>query len=198
MKSRNVLIGLGVAVALAAGVGVYGYNAVAQGGPGYGPGWMMGGGYGPGYHMRNWGGGQGPGPGAGPWNCPAVGQNDQSGPAGGQGPTPGQGYGPGYHMRNWGGGYGPGMMGGYGRGSGPRGTAQGDQNANQNLNLTIDDVKTRVERWLSWRGNPRLKVGEVKEKDADTITADVVTKDNSLVQRFIINRHTGAFSQDNS
>ena len=62
MKSRNVLIGLGVAAALAAGVGVYGYNAVAQGGPGYGPGWMMGGGYGPGYHMRNWGGGQGPGP----------------------------------------------------------------------------------------------------------------------------------------
>ena len=59
-------------------------------------------------------------------------------------------------------------------------------------------MKARVERWLTWRGNPRLKVGEVKEKDADTITADVVTKDNSLVQRFIINRHTGAFSQDNS
>ncbi len=63
---------------------------------------------------------------------------------------------------------------------------------------TTDDVKTRVERWLAWRGNPRLKVGEVKEKDADTIIADVVTKDNSLVQRFIIDRHTGAFRQDNS
>jgi len=105
-------------------------------------------------------------------------------------------------MRGWGGGYGPGMMGGngrgYGPGYGPRGAAQGDQNANQNLNLTTDAVKTRVERWLAWRGNARLKVGEVKEKDADTITADVVTKDNSLVQRFIINRHTGAFSEDNS
>ena len=103
-------------------------------------------------------------------------------------------------MRGWGGGYGPGMMGGngpgYGPGYGPRGAAQGDQNANQNL--TTDDVKTRVERWLAWRGNPRLKVGEVKEKDADTIIADVVTKDNSLVQRFIIDRHTGAFRQDNS
>ena len=44
MKSRNVLIGLGVAAALAAGVGAYSYNAIAQGGPGYGPGWMMGGG----------------------------------------------------------------------------------------------------------------------------------------------------------
>ena len=50
----------------------------------------------------------------------------------------------------------------------------------------------------SWRGNPRLKVGDVKEKDADTITADIVTKDNSLVQRFIINRHTGAYTRDNS
>jgi hypothetical protein len=55
-----------------------------------------------------------------------------------------------------------------------------------------------MEVWLNWRGNPRLKVGDVKEKDADTITADIVTKDNSLVQRFIINRHTGAYTQDKS
>ena len=59
-------------------------------------------------------------------------------------------------------------------------------------------MKTRVERWLAFRGNPRLKVGDVKEKDADTITADIVTKDNSLVDRFIVNRHTGAYSRDNS
>lgn len=204
MRTRT-LIGAGLALALAAGIGTYSYNAVAQGGPGYGPGWMMGGGYGPGYHMRGWGGGQGPGPGAGPWNCPAFAQD-------GQGQAPGQGYGPGYHMRDWGGGYGPGMMRGYGPDYGPgpgmmqgygRGSAvQGDQNANQNttpnLNLTVDDVKTRVEGWLNARGNPRLKVGEVKEKNADTITADVVTKDNSLVQRFIVDRHTGAFRQDNS
>jgi hypothetical protein len=179
MKSRNVLIALGVAAALAVGVGVYGYTASAQGGPGWGPG-MMGGGYGPGMmggygpgHMRGWGGG----PGAGPVNCPAFGQND--------GPGQGQGYG-------------PGMMQGYGPGYGPRGAAQGNQNANPNLSLSADDVKTRIERWLNWRGNPRLKVGEVKEKDADTITADVVTKDNSLVQRFIVDRHSGAFRQDNS
>ena len=42
-----------------------------------------------------------------------------------------------------------------------------------------------MERWLTWRDNPRLKLGEVKEKDADAITVDVVTKDNSLVDRFI-------------
>lgn len=135
-----------------------------------GPGW------GPGWMM---GGG---GPGGGPWNCPRFGQGDESGP----------GYGPGYHMRGWGGGPGPGMMRGYGRGYGP-----GAQ-SNQALNLTTDDVKTRMERWLSWRGNPRLKLGEVKEKDADSIAADVVTKDNSVVERFIFDRHTGAFRRDNS
>ena len=177
MKSRNTMIALGVAAALAAGVGAYSYTASAQGGPGWGPGWMMGGG--------------GPNGGPGNWNCPASGQDG----------GPGPGYGPGYHMGGWGGGPGPGMMRGWGNGRGPgygppgydrRADAQG------NLNLSIDDVKSRIERWLSWRGNARLKVGDVKEKDADTITADVVTKDNSLVQRFIVDRHTGAFRQDNS
>ena len=43
------------------------------------------------------------------------------------------------------------------------------------------------------RGNPRLKVGEVKEQDADTIVADIVTKDNSVVQRFTVNRHNGFY-----
>jgi hypothetical protein len=132
---------------------------------------------GPGWMM----GGGGPG-----WNCPAFGQD--SGP------------GPGYHMRGWGGGYGPGMMRGWGYGRGPGyGPGYGRRaDAQGNLNLTVDDVKARVERWLAWRGNERLKVGDVKEKDADTITADVVTKDNSLVQRFIVDRHTGGFRQDNS
>ena len=33
----------------------------------------------------------------------------------------------------------------------------------------------------------------MKEKDADTIVADIVTKDNSLVERFVVNRHNGLF-----
>jgi hypothetical protein len=182
MKTRNTLIGLGIAGALAAAVGAYAFTAAAQSGPGYG--WGMMGGYGPGYHM-GWGGGPGPGAGFGPGNCPPFAQANNGGP----------GYGPGYRMRGWRGGYGPGMM--WGNGGGPgynRDAAQG----NQNLNLTTDDVKTRMERWLAVRGNARLKLGEVKEKDADTITADIVTKDNSLVERFIFNRHTGAISRDNS
>jgi hypothetical protein len=181
MRTRT-LIGAGLAVALAGAM--WSYQASAHGpgawgmmggygGPGYGhmggygPGMM--GGYGPGYgHMGGWGGG----PGAGQWNCPAFTQGDGSGPATG---------------------YGPGMMQGYGPGYGPRSDVQG----NQNLNLTTDDVKSRMERWLAWRGNPRLKLGEVKEKDADTITADIVTKDNSLVERYIVDRHTGLTRRDN-
>ena len=54
-------------------------------------------------------------------------------------------------------------------------------------------MKKRFEGWLTWQGNPRLKVGEVKERDADTIEADIVTKDNSLVQRFAVDRHTGSY-----
>src|SRR3974377_1956390 len=144
---RKMLIGLGVAAALAAGVPLYRYNGSAEGGPGYGGGVP----------------------------CPAFGSADE-----------GQGFGPGYHMRGWRGGYGPGWMMGRGYGLGY------DRRA-ENLNLSTDDVKNRIERWLTWRGNPRLKVGEVKEKDADAITADIVTKDNSLVQRLVINRHNGYF-----
>ena len=121
-----------------------------------------------------------------------------------------RGYGPGYHMRGSGGGYGPGMMQGNGYGPGmmqgndnSRGHANGydrkdNVQANQTLNLSTDDVKSRVERWLVQQGNQRLKVGDVKENNADTITADVVTKDNSLVDRFIVDRHTGAVHQDKS
>ena len=182
---KRILIGAGLAVALAGALLVYNSPVSAHGPGGWG---MMGGyghmgGYGPGYgHMGGWGGG----PGAGQWNCPAFTQGDRSGPTGG--------YGPGYHMRGWGGGYGPGMMQGYGPGYGPRASVQG----NQNLNLTTDDVKSRMERWLAARGNARLKLGEVKEKDADTITAVIVTKDNSVVERLIVDRHTGFTRPDNS
>ena len=148
---------------------------------------MMGGGYGPG-NMHGWGGGSG----AVQWNCPAFGQNDGSGPAGRQG----EGYGPGYEcgVRRW-----PWHDAGVRtRLRPPRCPASQCSERNQTLNLSTDDVKGRMERWLNWRGNARLKVGEVKEKDADTITADIVTKDNSLVERFIVDRHNGVYRQDNS
>lgn len=129
-----------------------------------------------------------------------------------------QPYGPGWGMM---GGYGPGWMHGYGgggpgwmhgNGSGGAGWMQGgpgggyppcwgsdDASANGNaVNLTVDQVKSQLDRWIERQGNPRLKAGDVKEKDADTIQADVVTKDNSLVQRFEINRHTGSWQPSDS
>jgi hypothetical protein len=94
----------------------------------------------------------------------------------------GRGYGmmgPGYGMM----GPGYGMMGpGYGYGPGPEGPRN---------DLSADDVRDRLERNLAWQGNKHLKVGDVKEVDKDTIVADIVTQDNSLVQRLEIDRHTG-------
>jgi hypothetical protein len=93
-----------------------------------------------------------------------------------------------YMMRGPGpwGGYGPGTMRGYGPGP-------GWNTGWRDLKLSTDNVKAYMERWLAWQGNPRLKLGDVKERNADTITADIVTKDNSLVQRFVVNRHNGYF-----
>ena len=95
------------------------------------------------------------------------------GPAGGPGMmAPGQGYGPGPYQ-----GYGAGY------GMGPA--------IDQGEDLSADDVRDRIERNLAWHGNERLMVGEVKEAGDDSILADIVTKDGSLVRRFEVDRHTG-------
>jgi hypothetical protein len=193
MTRKSLFIGSAVALALAAGAFAYHSSATAQPygmmGPGYGPGYgqgMMGPGYGPGMMGPGYGPGYGQGtmgPGYGP-GMMAPGY----GPGYGQG-TMGPGYGPGYGQGMMGPGYGPGMMGpGYGPGYGQQG----------NLNLSTDDVKSYLERWIAAQGNTRLKVGEVKEKDASTIVADVVTKDNSLVQRFTVDRKSGFYRPDGS
>ena len=107
----------------------------------------------------------------------------------GPGMMPGMGQGMGSGMM------GPGMMGprmmnpgmmnqGQGSGMMPGGSPDAD--------LSADDVRATLQRSLEWHGNPRLEVGDVAEADDDTITADIVTKDGSLVQRFMVDRHTGA------
>ena len=185
--SARATIGVGLAIGL--GIALFGSMALGMMG-GYGPGYMGSYGPGPGYM-----GSYGPGPGYGPCMM-----------GGGCG-----GYG-----------YGPGMMGGYGYGPGmmglrrlrndvrtrlwsghdgsrmvrrPRQWSGGaGEAAKVNLNLSTDDVKNYLERWIVAQGNPRLKVGDVKEKDADSIEADIVTKEgNALVQRFTVNRHTGFY-----
>lgn len=102
----------------------------------------------------------------------------------GQGMGPGM-MGPGYGMGQ---GMGPGMMGrgyGMGRGMGP-GMMQPLRQ-----DLSGADVRHMMEHRLAWEGNPNVKVGKVEEKDDDTIVAEIVTQDGSLVQRLEIDRHTG-------
>ncbi len=98
---------------------------------------------------------------------------------------------------------GPGMMvpgqGGPGamapRG-GPGMMAPGPRTALPGEDLTAEDVRARLRNWLRHMGNPRLELGEVKEVDEDTIIADIVTKEGKvLVDRFRIDRHTGAMER---
>ncbi|MDX2141969.1 MAG: hypothetical protein SFV19_01325 [Rhodospirillaceae bacterium] len=86
------------------------------------------------------------------------------------------------------------------RGPGPRGrlgvgpgamTGLLGAGPDRDLNLTADQAKKLAEATLIMGGNPRLKVGAVKEKDADTYVVDIVTVDNSLVTRREIDKHTG-------
>jgi hypothetical protein len=103
------------------------------------------------------------------------------GPGYGPGAMMGPGYGPGYMMNGYQGGYGPNMMG-YGPGY------QGD------MHLSADQVKIYLQHMIR---NPNLTVGEVKDKDADTIVAEIVTKQgNALVQRLDFNRHTGVMQPE--
>ena len=153
-------------------------NAPAGPGNGYG---MRGGARGGFHHGR---GGYGYGMQRGDCGAPGYGMR---GGRGGHGMR--SGYGPGMN-----GSYGPGMRGGYG--SGMRG-GYGGYGMGMGYGLqadgvvTVDEVKGLLEQRLAaWR-NPNLKVGEVKEKDETTITAEIVTKDGSLVQSMDFDRKTG-------
>jgi hypothetical protein len=63
------------------------------------------------------------------------------------------------------------------------------------MNLSVDDVRGYLALKLERLNNKRLKVGNIKSDDG-TITADIVTIDNSLVQRLKVNRHTGAIEYE--
>jgi hypothetical protein len=61
--------------------------------------------------------------------------------------------------------------------------------------LTDDDVRQWLDQGLAWLGNSRLKVGQVTETDEATITAEIITLDDSLVQSLTIDRRSGAVWQ---
>ncbi len=103
------------------------------------------------------------------------------------------GMGPGMMGYGMMGGYGPGMMG-YGMmsGYGPGMMGWGHWPQQANLNLSTSDVKSHLDRYIAVMGNPHLKAGPVTEKDANTITAEIVTTDkDALVQQFNVDRRTG-------
>ena len=95
-------------------------------------------------------------------------------------------------------GMGPGMMQG---GMGP-GMMQGGMGAlfgsrvMPMMNLSTEDVRGYLTAQLDGLNNKRLKVGDIKADDG-AITADIVTVDNSLVQRLKVDRHTGAIEYQN-
>ncbi len=84
------------------------------------------------------------------------------------------------------------MMGGRGYHGSRRGHSRRVKPASH---LTVDDVRHHFEHWLERRGNKRLKLGEVKQADDKTITADIVTIDDSLVRRYRVDRHGGRISR---
>lgn len=86
-----------------------------------------------------------------------------------------------------------GMMGGAGMmGQGcSSGALLGSLNA-KDKNLSVDEAKAIIAGDVAATGNKRLKVGKVTEQDKDSVLAEVVTTDNSLVQKILVDRHSGA------
>jgi hypothetical protein len=64
------------------------------------------------------------------------------------------------------------------------------------MNLSTEDVRAYLGMQLAHLNSKRLKVGDIKTAEG-TITADIVTLDNSLVQRLKVDQHTGAIEYVN-
>ena len=59
------------------------------------------------------------------------------------------------------------------------------------LDLSAAEVKTLVEARLIMRGNDRLKVGKVSQKNDQTFVVDIVTIDDSLVRQIEVDSNNG-------
>lgn len=64
------------------------------------------------------------------------------------------------------------------------------------MNLSVDDVRGYLTAQLDRLGNKRLKIGNINV-DGGSITAEIVTVDNSLVQRMKVDRSTGNIEYEN-
>jgi hypothetical protein len=61
--------------------------------------------------------------------------------------------------------------------------------------VSVEDVREHFDRLLQAQGNPRVKVGTVKDVDKDSIVAEIVTTDGSLSDRFSVNRRSGVIQR---
>lgn len=172
---------LALTLVLVSGLILFAYEVKAQMGPG-----MMGQGYGMGPGMMGGGG-------YGGWYCPYCGQQMGPGMMGGYGYS----MGPGMMGR----GMGPGMMGGYGYGMGPGmmgpgmmgpgyGYGYGPQYQQPQKPLEEKDAKAILENYLKSTRNPNLKLGKVEDK-GNSFEAEILTKQNSLVDKILVDKYTG-------
>ncbi len=86
----------------------------------------------------------------------------------------------------------PGMMGGM---MGQARGAMGLGVVMPNRNVSVEDVRDHFNRFLQAQGNPRVKLGAVKDVDKDSIVAEIVTADGSLADRFSVNRRSGVIQR---
>jgi hypothetical protein len=105
------------------------------------------------------------------------------GPGRGPGSPYGYGRGPGMMGRGYYG-MGPGMMGPGYQGYGP-------QYPQESKPLMERDVRQMVENYIQYTRNPNLKVGKIAEKDNYYFEAEILTKDNSLVDKILVDKQTG-------
>jgi rubrerythrin len=98
----------------------------------------------------------------------------------------------------YGSGMGPGMMGGgmmgSGRGSGMgpgmMGPGYGAQSSQSGKPLDMKEAKAMMEDYLKSSRNPNLKLGKIKDT-GNAFEAEVLTKNNALVDRVLIDKNTG-------
>jgi hypothetical protein len=125
------------------------------------------------------------------------------GPGYGMGPgMMGPGYGMGPGMMGPGYGMGPGMMGpGYGMGPGMMGPGWGMnsygsdredqlQSGGHTGPLEKKDAEKIVENYIQATRNPNLKVGKIEDA-GNVFRAQIITKDNSLVDEVLIDKDSG-------
>jgi hypothetical protein len=82
----------------------------------------------------------------------------------------------------------PGMMGMMGAGPGAMG---GGWRVTSAMHLGVEDVQHYLEHFIESHELQHLTVGEVRQTDDDTITADLVTQEGSLALQLEVDRHTG-------